>query len=424
MKGLNLNTFSAINAKIILAFVVLMLVTNVLVLGVYGHFNKAAESKVNQDLVIRQVMSLIQTVRNTEPQRRKKVVDKIYLPNLKAALDNNSKYTPKFKNVTLWHIVQNMQSQTNTMQFSLELEPDSWLNISASVGPASWRMLSLLIGLQLAFAVAIIFYIWGTHKFTIPLKNFTKAAERLGMDLNAKPLQEYGTGIVRDTASAINRMQQRISDLLHERTRMLAAISHDLRTPITRLKLRSQFIEDETIQSKMLSDLDDMEVMVNETMHFAGNDHLREKKSRLDLNALLHSVCTNLVDTRLEVSYKGPLDRIPFFGRSLALKRAFSNLIENAVKYGDAAKVYLRRDNKGITLLILDNGPGIPPDECEAVFAPFYRGEGSRSRDTGGIGLGLAVTRDIIHAHEGTIHLEANTPNGLKVIVRFNHPAR
>lgn len=396
-----------------------MLLTNFVVLGFFGHYNKISEAKVNQDLVVRQIMNLIQTIRDTEPVKRKKVVDKIYLPNLKATIDETPKQLPQFKNVTLWHIVQSMQSQGANIQFSLFLDQGSWLNITASVGPASWRMLTILISLQCVFTIALLFYIWGVNKFTIPLKNFTKAAERLGLDLNAKPLQEYGSGIVRDTATAINRMQKRISDLIHERTQMLAAISHDLRTPITRMKLRAQFVEDKFIQEKLLNDLDDMEAMVNETMHFSGNDNLREKKVRLDLNALLRSVCTDQIDTGFAVSYTGTKQRAAFFGRPLALKRAFTNLIDNAIKYGGQADVSLTVTPKHITVTVADKGPGINPEEYENVFMPFYRGEESRSRKTGGIGLGLAVTRDILHAHEGTITLEANQPQGLKVIVRF-----
>ena len=419
MKWGNLARMPGQNGKFILLLIAFMILAHLVVFGFYGHYSKISETKVNQDLVIRQIMSLIQTIRSTESTKRKKVADKVRLPNLKASIEETPKYTEQFQQATLWYIVQSMQSQGNHIQFSLQLEEDSWLNVSALIGTPSWRMPIILIILELAFTLAIIFYIWGLHKFTIPLKKFTKAAERLGLDLNTKPLQEYGSGIVRDTATAINRMQKRISDLIHERTLMLAAISHDLRTPITRLKLRSQFIEDERLQIKLLNDLDDMEAMVTETLHFARNDNLREKKVRLDLNALIRSVCTNQIDMGQAVSYRGTPQRIPFFGRQLALKRAFTNLIENAIKYGEQAEVTLTMDAKFITLYVCDQGPGIPENEYESVFAPFYRREDSRSRRTGGIGLGLAVTRDIIHAHEGTIRLEKNKPSGLKVIVQF-----
>jgi signal transduction histidine kinase len=215
-------------------------------------------------------------------------------------------------------------------------------------------------------------------------------------------------------------MQQRITDLIRERTQMIAAISHDLRTPITRLKLRAQFIDDPTLYNKIIGDLDEMESMVAETLNFASDEHQKEKKVWLDVNALLQSLCSDMQDMGFTVIYHDPVSRLPLFARSICLKRAFTNLIHNGVKYGDRVVVSAHKDDTGLTIIIEDEGPGLSDEQIKQVFKPFYRLESSRSRQTGGIGLGLAVVEDIIRAHHGTVTLTRRTQaKGLCVTVHF-----
>ena len=200
---------------------------------------------------------------------------------------------------------------------------------------------------------------------------------------------------------------------------MLAAISHDLRTPITRMKLRMQFIYDEKLKEESLHDLDEMESMIQETLSFARDDAAKEHKKSLDLVSLIHSICIDAREMGHPVNFHSRQNRIPFTGRSLALKRAFTNLVYNAIRYAKQVSVTIFARHHSIIVHIDDNGPGIPEDDLEQVFTAFYRGEKSRSRDTGGVGLGLAVTRDIIEAHQGKITLSNRRPHGLRAMVEF-----
>ena len=241
------------------------------------------------------------------------------------------------------------------------------------------------------------------------------------MDLNTRlsPI-EYGPPIVRDTYHAMHKMQQRIQDLINDRTKMLAAISHDLRTPITRMKLRLQLLKTphDDLYNKSMNDLNEMETMITQTLAFARQEATQEKRVHFDIFSLLATISTEMTDLGQNIHFNTPTQRISFYGKPLALKRAFTNLINNGIKYAEQVTLDLQVKNATIILTVEDDGPGIPENDLDNVFKPFYRGEHSRSRDTGGVGLGLATTLDIIRAHHGRITL-ANKPQGtgLKVTV-------
>ena len=251
---------------------------------------------------------------------------------------------------------------------------------------------------------------------TASLARFAAAADRLGGDAAAPPLPEEGPEEIRRAAQAFNRMQRRIRRFVEERLYAMAAASHDLRTPITRLKLRAEFVEDEEQRTKMLRDLDEMEAILSSTIAFVREEAGDEPRTRLDLAALLAQVCENVRDGghAVTLAVPGPL---PMEGRAVALRRAFANLIGNAVTYGVSADVRAERRGSQLVVVIDDHGPGIPEAEHEKVFAPFYRLESSRSRATGGTGLGLTVAQTIVRAHGGDIALENRPEGGLRQIV-------
>lgn len=297
------------------------------------------------------------------------------------------------------------------LRISVRLDDGSWLNVLAPLDPGMslWRprfVAPLLLGLVLVTLAALI----AVRKATLPFAVFAAAAERLGVDVGAPPLAVTGPREVRRAAHAFNVMQDRIVRFVQDRTQMLAAISHDLKTPITRLRLRAEFIEDEEQRAKMLADLAEMEQMIAATLAFARDDAASEPRQRLDLATMVQGMLEDLEDMGVACSYDGP-DSLVIAARPVALKRAIANLIDNAVKYGGRAGVGLRSTGGEIHLSIDDDGPGIPPESVERVFAPFFRLESSRSRDTGGTGLGLAVARAAIRAHGGDITL-ANRPEG------------
>jgi signal transduction histidine kinase len=192
-----------------------------------------------------------------------------------------------------------------------------------------------------------------------------------------------------------------------------------LRTPITRIKLRAQFIQDDSVSVSVLSDLDEMEAMITDTLAFAREDSASELKTHIDLVSMVSSICDSMSDQGYEVVFSSESQRVALWARPIALKRAFNNIIGNAVRYASVVDVSIQLQHDSVRFVVKDDGPGIPKDELKQVFEPFYRAESSRSRDTGGVGLGLAVTRDIVKAHAGRIELNNRDGGGLCAIIQF-----
>ena len=265
--------------------------------------------------------------------------------------------------------------------------------------------------------------VWVARGITRPLGRFAEATVRLGADVAAAaPLDEGGPSEIREVARALNTMQAQIRRLLEGRTHMLAAVSHDLRTPLTRLRLRTEFVEDDQERAKMLKDLDEMEAMIHAALAYVRSDESGESPVTVDIGDLLEEIRIEMVEAGHRVRLERP-GGIPLEGRSLALKRALRNLLENAVTYGGHAEIRVAMTPLGITVTVEDGGPGIPDEELEKVFTPFYRVEPSRSRDTGGVGLGLAVARAVIREHGGDITLSNRHEGGLRqtVVLPRNH---
>jgi len=259
-------------------------------------------------------------------------------------------------------------------------------------------------------------------RLTSPLERFAKAAQRLARDVDAPPLPEKGPSEVRTAARAFNEMQNAVKRFVRDRTTMLAAISHDLRTPLTRLRLRGEFM-DESQQEKYFRDLDEMEAMIKATMAFARDEASAEPATNLDLSGLLTELGGLMIEAGKPVLVTPAQDPVPVIARPMALKRVFQNLMENAVTYGRNARVALSQTKKDVMVTVDDDGPGIPEDQLEQVFAPFYRTEGSRNRSTGGVGLGLATVRSTVRAHGGDVTLENRPGGGLRATVRLPREA-
>jgi len=318
------------------------------------------------------------------------------------------------------------------IEVSRPLGEDTWLKFHAPITATdALKQPGFLASLAGSAAVAILLSAWVLGFTTRPLRRFAAAANRLGVDMNAPSLDESGPREVRLAAHAFNTMQKRLKAFVEDRTRMLAAVSHDLRTPLTRLRLRAEFIDDDQVREKMLDDLAEMEAMIGATLAFARDEANREPMAALDLNALLVRLAEDCREAGQPVGLRPTPGAMPIMGRRVALKRALANLVENAVKYGHSAEISLTGDGQGVQITIDDRGPGIPAAEMDNVFRPFFRLEGSRSRDTGGTGLGLSVANDIVRAHGGEIRLEnrpaaGDDPGGLRVRVTLpqDPPAR
>ncbi len=280
------------------------------------------------------------------------------------------------------------------------------------------RHLPLLTGYFLAIAVITLLAMrWAVR----PLQRLAQAADALGRDLSGAPLAETGPREVRQAARAFNTMQNRLASYLNDRLRILAAVSHDLKTPITRLKLRSEMLPDQVQREKFLHDLDDMETMIAATLDFLRGESRQENGVLLDINALVSTLRDDMQAINNVVEVVGEASR-PLLARPQALKRCLANLLENAIRYGVSAdgstdnnvQITLEDSPELLTLHIDDHGPGIPEAELEQMFEAFRRGETSRNRSTGGAGLGLAIARNLARAHGGNVTLRNRPEGGLR----------
>ena len=293
---------------------------------------------------------------------------------------------------------------------AVQLADASWLNVQTQPQPAPGWALPTLVTLGLTAGLVGLGVVLAVRRATRPMTRLAIAADALGRGEALPPLPEAGPADVRATVQAFNRMQARLRRFVDDRTRMLAAIGHDLRTPITSLRLRAEFVEDEDTRSRILATLDEMQNMVEGTLAFARQDAADEPTRTVDLSALVESTVLDLADLGAEVTFAEGR-RQTLRCRPVALRRALRNLSENAVRYGTRCRVRIEGDRHEVRILVEDDGPGIPEAEQERVFEPFVRLEGSRSSQTGGIGLGLAIARSIVRAHGGDIRL-ANRPGG------------
>ena len=295
------------------------------------------------------------------------------------------------------------------------LLPDQWPRPSFMGGP--WMM-------TLLFAVisVTLLGLWAARALTAPLSSFAKAAESFSLNGAAAPLPERGPEEIRSVARALNRMRERITGLIDDRTKMLAAISHDLRTPITRMRLRSEFIEDEAHRSRMLDDLDQMRAMLESVLSFLRNGRRLEAMTLADIASTLQLITDQFADMGRKVAYDGPAHAMATV-RPDDLHRAVTNLVENAVRFGAEAVIRLHVSPDQLTIDVEDDGPGISDAQKQNMLEPFVRGDEARNMDeAAGFGLGLSITNAIVLAHGGALSLHNRQPHGL--VVRMRLPVR
>jgi two-component system OmpR family sensor kinase len=300
---------------------------------------------------------------------------------------------------------------------SMALPDGSWLNLSlaqvaqTSIGSPSFLATALL----LAGAIVILAALMGRW-LTRPLLGVADGARQLFAGAQNIEVPEKGTREVRDLAVAFNEMQARIARLIGDRTDMLAAISHDLRTPLTRLRLRAERIGDRKTQSEIEADLDEMEGMLDATLAFLRGDKSDEDVRPVDVAAILQTIANDFEDAGEEISFQAN-GRAVVDGRSNSLKRALTNLVQNAVKHGGSAAISVTERDANVIVAISDHGPGIAPAQLENVFSPFVRLDPARGRQIGGYGLGLTVARSLIRMHGGDVQLSNRSSGGLEAKV-------
>lgn len=294
--------------------------------------------------------------------------------------------------------------------------------LEATIG--SLKMPAFVSGLwtsTLLFLVASVTLLgaWAGRALSSPLSAFARAAEDFSLNRSSAPLPENGPEEIKSAARALNRMRERISTLMNDRTRMLAAISHDLRTPITRLRLRSEYIEDPAQRTQTVRDLDQMQSMLESVLSLLRSES-PVKPTLVDVAALLQMVCEQFSDSGYAVTYSGP-DRAAFILRPDEIIRAVTNLVQNATRFGTEVDVALLMAGDRLVVDVSDDGPGIPDERKAAMLEPFVRGEEARTMDeTSGFGLGLSIAQAIVTAHDGTLQLLDNEPKGLRVRLQLS----
>ena len=299
----------------------------------------------------------------------------------------------------------------------VRLQDGSWASFDTQLPQQAanlpWRLL-LTLAILLA-AVLLLSYI-AVRWVTRPLNVLASAADELGRDIRRPPLPEGGPIEVSRAARAFNTMQTRLIEFLDERTRLLTAMSHDLKTPLTRMRLRTELLDNDSVREKFEKDLVEMETMVTQTLEFMRGLSKREPEQPVNVMALLESLQADNEAMERNVTIDGSVTR-PLLAEPQLLKRCISNLVDNATVYGERAEIHVEENALGSTIRVRDHGPGIADSELEKVFEPFYRLEGSRNRETGGTGLGLSIARSIARAHGGDVSLRNHENGGLEAIL-------
>jgi len=335
---------------------------------------------------------------DTTGERKFSPMDRSLRRELKSSFGNNNYWfnTLKFKNA----VEIKIRSNNEVLEF---LVPKEMISASSVRLFVLWTTLPSII----LIIIALIFL----KNQTKPLVKLAKAAERFGKGDYVNDFRASGSLEIRKAAFEFDRMAKRINRHLNQRAEMLSGISHDLRTPLTRLKLQLAMLEQKNISDKMSKDIDEMEKMLNDYLQFAKNQS-KENTSVINLINVFTSIKNQLNCEKLKILNK---EQIELKGRPIALRRSFENIIQNGLTYGNRVCVDLQKGNNRAIILIDDDGPGIPIDQYKNVFKPFFRIDKSRSLNQSGVGLGLAIVEDIINSHGGNIQLGKSKFNGLQV---------
>lgn len=305
------------------------------------------------------------------------------------------------------------------MKLAIELSKQRWLNVGTRFEqpPLQWPIYSMFAFiLTAAIILAAVFWFLMT-RLTGPLQKLVKAADKLGRGEELTKLPEAGPTELRELTEAFNRMQDRLTRFVSDRTRLLASLGHDLRSPLTALRVRSEMVEDDETRESIVNSIEEMQTMVESTLTFAHGMTANESSKTVEIGHLLRELQNELNIKPTMVVFVENNPEIYARLKPTALKRAIRNLLENAIRYGNSAHVKTSAEHGEISIIVEDEGPGIPPSQIEQVFDPFYRIEKSRSLETGGHGLGLSIARTIVRAQGGDIKLQNKPSGGLRTIV-------
>ncbi|MBA3059071.1 MAG: HAMP domain-containing protein [Gammaproteobacteria bacterium] len=317
-----------------------------------------------------------------------------------------------------------MRGNIMPRSFDVRLQDGQWVRFSGGREPVTPALPSdLIVRLLVTLLIVIGVVLLAVRQATQPLKQLAHAADALGRDLDAPALLEAGPLETRRAAQAFNRMQARIKGLVSERSRALAAVSHDLRTPLTRLRLRAELVDDEKLRDQMGADLDAMAAMIDATLDYLRGLQSSEAVRPIDINALLASMSEDALVLGRHISIEGQA-LASYSGRLSNLRRALQNLIDNAIKYGAGAHLRVQDDATELRIMVEDAGPGIAALELARVTEPYYRPDASRNSATGGVGLGLSIAKDVALLHGGELLLANRAQGGLCATLKLPRAAQ
>ncbi|CEG56183.1 sensor histidine kinase [Legionella fallonii] len=367
---------------------------------------------------IQSLTSLVKKLQSSPQTDWTMILEKQSTPWSKITLSDKPLYLNnallKLNAATVFDLIKSHQK----LEMSVFITKDAWLNIKILSLFSNRSHLVLSLSIILLGAFFFINY-WAVRTLNQPIQTVIQSLDDNKIQEEWSPIPLTGNTDQKTLLNKINELQSKVNKLLSNRTRVVTAISHDLRTPLTRLKLRTEYLSSDANYEKMLDDINEMETMIRETLDYFYDIHREEKFQRFDLVAMLNSIQEDALELHEGVVFKTELNKLVYTGAVNLLKRAFNNIINNAIYYGGSASIQLAATSHHIEITVTDSGPGLSKSDMEEVFTPFYRGENSRSRATGGTGLGLTIAKEIIQMHQGSITLTNPQEGGLKVTIHL-----
>ncbi|MBA4695897.1 MAG: sensor histidine kinase [Legionella sp.] len=402
--------------KVYLAFLSLNLLMMAAALQVHSYYLKNRNIPIPPNTV-RNVVMLVSKLQKHSKEEWPHILQKFSLPAT-ISLSTDPMYGSHAFLVINPMLVFDLFKQNQRLEISVFINKDTWLNVKIS--PLLDFKPRLFIGLAvLILVIYVIVSFLLIKNLSQPIETIIQSLEDNELQENWMPIPLTGNIDQKNILKKINRLQKKVHKLLWNRTQVVAAISHDLRTPLTRLKLRAENLVENKNSVKIMNDIHEMEMMIRDTLNYFKDIHHTEQPQRFDLIALLSSLKEDTQDAGQTVFFSTPIQKLVYIGAVNLLKRAIVNIVNNAIYHGGYAVITLKEIKKTIYLTISDQGPGVPEDELERIFNPFYRTEQSRSRKTGGTGLGLTIAKEIIEMHHGTISIANHKDGGLEVNIQL-----
>jgi len=369
--------------------------------------------------IVHSTVKWVRVIKEKTPSTWPGLLSKKSIPWTKMTLSD----TPLYQNNALLNlqpmIIFDLLKQHHKLQVSVFMKEGVWLNITM-LPPAPNQLgvwLTEIALILLLLAMVLVINYWAVNTLNLPIQMLIQSLTYSRDHDQWLPIPVTGNPDQKLIFKKINELQEKVHQLLQNRMRIIAAISHDLRTPLTRLKLRTEYLEDSPHYDKIINDINEMEHMIRDTLDYFRDVNQEEAPQRFDLISLLNSLCEDASDLNQNVQLNTSIEKLVMVGHVNLLKRALSNVINNAVVYGHQATIYCEQGAEHVEISIQDQGAGLDPAELEHVLMPFYRTDFSRSRQTGGTGLGLTIAKDIVEKHQGTIRLMNRPEGGLQVLI-------